>query len=188
MFTRFAQFRTFRAANVLDDAVAWDLWTMSTTDNNGLPESVRVGYFTPNALRFYGVRMFMGAPFTKESLDYSGQPALLEEELKASGSRDQAFHRGLTPPPTICDPTTNPEFPPSPYKEGEKRKNLKKKNVKVVSADRLRCQGRMVFAFIGAKWRPLISRSAPGQGAQLKSCRHIVKKLSKRTKVDKLTM
>jgi predicted permease len=68
-----SQFLTFRRSPVLDDAVAWDFFPMSTKFN-ALPEAVHVGWFSPNAFRFYGVRMLVGAPFTNQPLVLGGEP------------------------------------------------------------------------------------------------------------------
>lgn len=68
-----SQFLTFRQSPVLEDAVAWDFFPMSTKFN-GLPESVHVGWLSPNAFRFYGVRMLAGAPFTNQPIVLGAEP------------------------------------------------------------------------------------------------------------------
>jgi predicted permease len=62
-----SQFLTFLQSRVLDDAISWDFFPMSTKFND-LPEQVRVGWFTLNAFRFYGARMLLGTPFTNQPL------------------------------------------------------------------------------------------------------------------------
>lgn len=62
-----SQFLIFLQSRVLDDAISWDFFPMSTKFND-LPEQVRVGWFTLNAFRFYGTRMLLGTPFTNQPL------------------------------------------------------------------------------------------------------------------------
>jgi putative ABC transport system permease protein len=65
MFLTAQQLVALRKSDVIEDAIALDIWTMTLTGDD-LPESVATNYFSANGPRFLGLTTSLGRAFTEE--------------------------------------------------------------------------------------------------------------------------
>jgi len=73
VFLTARQFVELRKADVIDDAIAIDIFGMTLTGKE-LPEYVRTQFYSSNALTFLGVRPLLGRVFTEADAPPGEEP------------------------------------------------------------------------------------------------------------------